>query len=497
MLRAVSRKAQLLLLGILVGLTVQTGTLRSLDTVRRLQWARSLWTSAPEVVDVWPAAGLVDRSGGLHAWWDVGQSLSFVPFDMLSVAVARAAGLPSASGGRVQRAVVGATYYPLFTGLCLAAAYWWLIGIGLSDSSATFGTLGLLFGSTLFYWTHGAQENSLMLLCALVASGGAAYFARTGRLRFAAISMAGLGYTALIRPQIFGVTGIGAAISLVAFHQDVRRLSRDVIRRAALIAAITLIAFVVIERVVHYSRFHEWHGWYMGYLGPYIAAHPEYPPNWPLSLPFVDGLIGQTWSRFSVFFFEPLLALPVLIWLFRKPVARPAVVVMIGLLVSLLVEIVAYARIDFWYGSNSWGPRYLTVPCEMCAALAVAVVASMWRALSRVERLAAGALIAFAVAIQLSSILLDDSLELVQDVAGRPVVVQRFVNLWHFFSTRDVSSLGWRLYPSGTPHITLFPWLGGLYLGSTYGTMALVVWLGLVVATLWTTAKVVRSAVTR
>ena len=497
MLRAVSRKAQLLLLGILVGLVVQTGTLRSLDTVRRLQWTRSLWTGAPEVVDVWPAAGLVDRAGGLHAWWDVGQSLSFLPFDMLSVGVARVAGLPSASGGRVQRAVVGATYYPLLTGLCLVAAYWWLMGIGMSASDATLGALALLFGTTLLYWTHGAQENSLMLLCTLVASGGAAHWARTGRPAFAVLSMLALGYTILIRPQIFGVTGLGVAMSLLAFYDDARRLARATLVRALVIAAATVLAFVVIERVVHYWRFHEWWGMYLGHLGPYIAAHPEYPPNWPLNLPFLEGFAGQTWSRFCVFFFEPLLALPLLVWLFRKPVPRPAAIVLIGLIVALFIEIVAYARIDFWYGSNSWGPRYLTVPAEMCCALAAALIASMWPRLSRIQRAAAGAVGMAAVAVQLSSVLLDDSLELMQNVPGRPIVVQRFLNLWHFFSTRDVSTLHWTSYPSGTPHITLFPWLGGLYLGSTYGTLTLGVWLCLTAAALWLTLKVVRSAVTR
>jgi hypothetical protein len=248
---------------------------------------------------------------------------------------------------------------------------------------------------------------------------------------------------------------------------------------------------------VHYWRFHEWWGTYLAHIGPYIAAHPELPAGWPLSQPFLEGFTAQLWSRFSVFFFEPLLLLPVLFLLFRKPVDRPAIVMMTGLIVTLLIAVVMYSKIQFWYGGNSWGPRYLTVPAEMCGALGAAVLASIWPRLSFAQTLAAGWLCGAAVVIQVSSVVLDDSLELVQNIAGRPVVIQRFVNLWHFVSSSDGTSLGWRLYPSGTPHITLFPWIARLYLGPAYGVLTLIVWLCLVASALWLTAKVVRSAASR
>ena len=495
MLWAVSRKARLFFLGILVGVVVQTGTLRSIDTVRRLQWTRSMWTDAPEVTDVWPAHGAMDSSGRLHAWWGVGQSLSFLPFDMLSVAIARTLGVSAESHDRAQRAVVGPTYYPLVTACCLVAAYWWLLGMGFTASQSTFGSLGLLFGTTLLYWTHGAQENSLMLLCALGAAGGAAHWCKTGRLRPAALSAAGLGYSLLIRPQAFAVAGLIVGITMLAFHANVRRLGRDVVRSAVVRAILILVAFALTERVVHYWRFHEVWGTVFRHYDKLIAAHPELPPGWPLNVPFLEGFAGQLWSRFSVFLFDPLLLLPLLLWAFRKPAARPIVVMTIGLAVTLLLDAAAHSNLDFWYGGISWGPRYITVPSEMIGALAAALLAAMWPRLSRAQRAAAVVLVAAAVAIQFSSVLLDDSLEEVQNIAGRPIVLQRFINLWHFFSTNDVTGLGWPVYPGGTPHLTLFPWLGHLYLGAKYGVLAMGVWLCLLAAALWMTARIVRSEI--
>jgi hypothetical protein len=494
MLRALSRKARLFALGVLVGLVVQTGTLRSVDTVRRLQWTRSLWTSAPEMSKPQPDFGAVDDSGRMHAWWGIGQSLSFLPSDVLSVAVARAAGLSAEPGGRLQRAVVSATYYPMVTGLCVAAAYWWLIGIGMSESQSTFGALALLFATTLLYWTHGGQENSLMLLCALAAAGGAAHWIRTGRQAFAAIATIGLGYSFLIRPQAIVIAGLVTACCFAALADKWREVPRAAIRRAAPLAAMILTGVVIFERVVHYARFHEFWGTYIQH---YRWFGVTLPPGWPLDLPFLDGFRGQTVSRFSVLYFEPLLLLPLLLPGRRRASPRSATVMLAGLAVTLLFNVVAYSKFDYWYGGASWGPRYITVPAEMLGALAVAMLAAAWPRLPAVRRFAAGGLVTAAAAIQFSSVLLDDSLEILQNVAGRPIVAQRFVNLWHFFWASDVSTLGWQLYPGGTPHITLFPWLGSVYLGSSYGAMALSAWLILMAATVWLTRAIVRTAVVR
>lgn len=473
---------RLLLVGVLAGIAVQSGTLRSIDTVRRLQWTRSLWTSAPEVVDTWPEFGLLDDSGHIHAWWGPGQSLLFVPSDMLSVAIVRASHVPAIYAGRVQRAVVGVTFYPIVTGLCVIAAFWWLSVIGLSISQATFGSLALLFGTTLLYWTQGGQENSLMLLLTLVSSAGAAHWAKTGNQKSAVLAMAALGFTILIRPQTFGGACIGVATSLIAFRAEWRRAPRGVITRGLAIACSILLAFVLCERAFHYWRFHELWGTYLGRFHTWVAAHPELPSNWPLITPFLEGFLGQTVSGASIFLFEPLLGLLLVVFLLFRKSAPPATpVVAAGLMVTLFVEIAAHAKLPFWYGGNSWGPRYITVPAEMCGALAVGVLASIWRQLSRMQKLAAGLIAAAAVSVQLSSVVFDDSLELVQAVRGTPLVVQRFNNIWKFLSTNDVQTLHWRSYPAGIPHVSLFPWVGRLYLGPTYGTVALWVW-GLIVA---------------
>src|ERR1041385_5687749 len=74
----------------LTAVVVQPGELGSIDTARRLQTTRSLWTAAPPVVDSdYPNFGIIGRDGRIFASYGIGQSLAMLPADITAATAMR------------------------------------------------------------------------------------------------------------------------------------------------------------------------------------------------------------------------------------------------------------------------------------------------------------------------------------------------------------------------------------------------------------------------
>src|ERR1700746_3469017 len=91
-MRACVANPQLLLalIAALLSLVVQSGELRSADTMSRPQTAHSFWTSEPPVFpNEYPEFGVHGRGGKLYDWYGIGQPLLLLPFDVVGSGIAR------------------------------------------------------------------------------------------------------------------------------------------------------------------------------------------------------------------------------------------------------------------------------------------------------------------------------------------------------------------------------------------------------------------------
>jgi hypothetical protein len=167
--------------------------------------------------------------------------------------------------------------------------------------------------------------------------------------------------------------------------------------------------------------------------------------------------------------------------------------------VMLVAAAAFHARLSFWPGGSSWGSRYVTVPAELGGCLAAALLAHAWKQVSTYFK-AVGVLgCVLAVVVQLSSVLLDVSVEQVQTIQRLPertlVVAERLSNLWAYWRADDPATLGWSNYPAGVPHLMLFPWMVRMYSASRTGHgLAFLAWAVLAAISVGGTLMVVRLA---
>src|SRR6202167_6815345 len=74
----------------LIAFVVQSVELGTSDTQHRLQTTHSFWTAEPPVFpQEYPEFGVHGRGGKLQSWYSIGQSLLFLPADVVGTYVAR------------------------------------------------------------------------------------------------------------------------------------------------------------------------------------------------------------------------------------------------------------------------------------------------------------------------------------------------------------------------------------------------------------------------
>jgi len=443
------------------------------DTLRRLQVTHSLWTDSPPVTakDRADNYGVIGLGGKVHAIYGIGHSLIMLPADVLATrATAR---VPAAVRDRLRVALVLLATFPLVSALILVAAAWFLVVLGFSEREAVLAAIGLQFATTLLNYTQVNQENSFLLLTALVGLGGQLRWALTGRLSAAVAGILALGFALLVRiTAAMDIAAVTGCTLFVAASVGIGRTSRGPAWRRALFAYLAACgaiyaAFLAMDRMYHFHRFGRWLGTYQHIMGEQLRAiHPELPPSFPFSTPLLVGVRGALFSpERSIFLFEPLLilalGLAVALWPRLSLLVRAVLATATGL---LAVYVFFYARYWAWHGASAWGDRYLTVPTQLVALLALAVLARHARDLGRPLRAAAAGLVALAVVIQLGSVVFWYLLEESQHAHGlgtRFTVAQRAVNIAAGILGRFRT---WQLVPEGStpqllePHFLVFRW---------------------------------------
>jgi hypothetical protein len=356
---ALGETARFFLLGVLLALLLSPGNL-FVDTEKRLQVSRWIWTDEPQVLesDTQFLNHLPGKNGQPMAQFGVGQSLVMLPADMICGALFGLKMTPQEM--KYREMVVYYLTFPLVSGLALARARrvsgWFLA----NASSADFATLAFALGSSFLIYLRDTQENMLMNLCVLGGIWHGLRWCKEGLLRNAAAMAVFLGFLLLIRVSTIAmVFPLVAVFGIAAAGNLWRDKRRSLVCGIVAIGAI-LVAFVVIDRVYHWHRFGEFTRTYAYYMIEQAKIY-GYGNNYPMGYPFWSGMRGFFLdTRKAAFLFDPLLVLAAIMLVvpLRHRMLRG---LLAASLVSLVLTACLYARSDFWHGDTSWGPRHLHV----------------------------------------------------------------------------------------------------------------------------------------
>src|SRR5205823_5802136 len=105
----------------------------------------------------------------------------------------------------------------------------------------------------------------------------------------------------------------------------------------------------------------------------YHKLNPALPPNYPWETPFRVGFLGPLLTpEKSIFLFDPLLVLTILVAAFAWKRFRPEVkAYLIAAFLLLLGYICFYAKYTVWSGDFAWGDRYVSTSVELVAFISV------------------------------------------------------------------------------------------------------------------------------
>ena len=418
------------LLGWLTGVVVEDGDLSSVDANRRLQMAKSWYSSLPEVVEKDTASfGVKGPDGVIRAWYGPGQAIVMFPSEVFSSWLVLALGLQGVLAEKIQHAFVVYTAFPIIAGLGCVAVFLMLQATGFTEKASLFGSLGLLYGSTFLQYTQVNQENSLLLLCFATSLWAGLRIGQGGGSAYGIALGFSTGFAALIRLTTLAETAAVFLLILILAWKQADGFQKAKPGIGSALGVFSL--FLILERLYHHHRFGDWTSTYFKF----------FKEQWPQLDPpgdFWNGVWGFMFSPSeSVWLFDPLAGLGVgflILGLLRKkiPVWSPLSLTALVSLGVLAVYVVFYSPISFWNGASAWGSRYTTTPMQILSALTAAWIWQNWSAFGKPTRILTSFFVAFALLAQTLSPLFWHNLEEIQ-LAARPepwgVLVQRGINV--------------------------------------------------------------------
>lgn len=235
--------------------------------------------------------------------------------------------------------------------------------------------LGFIFAFGTYAFPYGGMFFTELSCAALLCLASLLTFRgwREPSLRFAAFAGLALGFGFLVRPSMglfFPIFGFGNLI--VVAH---RRGLRESFRSGAAMAAGAL------PMGVAFAAFAWWR-----FGSPIDLGYPAVYQN----LPFVEGMSKQLVSPGKSFFvFAPITFFAFAGTARGWKTHRAETLLVLSIVV---VNFAFYARVPFWAGDNSWGPRYAVIVLP----LAVVLVAPLLNDRARLKPIAVAAVLGFA-----------------------------------------------------------------------------------------------------
>jgi hypothetical protein len=426
----------------LLAFVVQSGELGTADTMHRLQTTHWLWTSEPQVFpNEYPEFGLHGRGGRLYSWYGIGQSLLMLPADLVGTWIAHWRVFSDYSDDPAVRSIVVSYSTNILVNVLTALiAFRLLRQFRFSVRESVLGVLALMFCTTHLHYTQNMMENNYVMLLTLTGFSFQYEWLRTGIGRALLVGCLALGLNLLTRLTTgLDLMAAGFFLLLVLWSEKVR--GRELWGRLVTyckVAGPVYAFFLVIDRLYQFYRFGSFTNTYLSLYGQEQRLQdPTLPATFPWSTPFREGFLGALFKpEKSIFLFDPLLVLAILLLIFLWKRLSPEIRAYgLTTLLLLVAYISFYARYTYWSGDFAWGDRYVSTSAELAALLAVPLLLRYRENLSAWIWRSGVVLIAASLIIQLASLAFWLPLEIYQmETLGHPtfVIALRFKNIAAF-----------------------------------------------------------------
>ena len=450
----------------LLALCVQSGELGSADTMHRLQTAHSFWTSQPAVFpNEYPEFGVHGRGGKLYDWYGIGQPLLLLPFDIIGTGISKLSifDVYGDSDPTVRNIFVTYSVNTLISVLTALVCYRFLLLLGFDEAEAVAGVLALLFCTTHLHYTQNMMENNYIMLLTMTGFCFQFDWLRTGSKRSLMIGSAALGLNLLTRLTTgLDLIAVAAFLMLVIWFKKsfeatntfagtaapgrpVERSSTASFWKLSItyfkIAFPIYCLFLILDRLYQFYRFGNWTTTYVHYFTlEHRLQDPTLPAKYPWDTPFHVGFLGPLISpEKSIFLFDPLIILTILIALLAWRSLNPAVkAYIVAAFALVLAYICLYARYTVWSGNFAWGDRYVSTAAEMAAFISVPLLLKVRAQLGRPLCVLGIFLIGASLLIQLASLAFWLPLEIyqIEELGSKSVIWLRFKNIVAFALSR-------------------------------------------------------------
>jgi hypothetical protein len=413
----------------LAAFVVQSGELGSADTMHRLQTAHSFWTSEPAVFpQEYPEFGVHGRGGKLFDWYGIGQPLLLLPADVVGTYIEKLPIFEDYNGNdpSVRNIVVSYSTNILISVLTALVCFRFLRLLNFSTREAGAGVLALLLCTTHLHYTQNMMENNYIMLLTLSGFTFQYEWLLTGNRRALLLGSAALGLNLLTRLTTgLDLMAVAGFLLLVAWFER-----RGVWERAFAYAKTALpvyAVFLLIDRLYQYYRFGSFTNTYVHYFTVERRLQdPSLPATYPFENPFHVGFVGALFApEKSIFLFDPLLVLTILIAVLAWKRFRPEIrAYLVAILLLLLAYVSFYAKYTVWNDDFAWGDRYVSTTAEMVAFLSVPLLLRHRAELGKFVWKVGVGLIAVSAVIQLASLAFWLPLEIYQmETLGHPTFV--------------------------------------------------------------------------
>jgi hypothetical protein len=427
----------------LLAVCVQSGELGSADTMHRLQTAHSFWTSEPAVFpNEYPEFGVHGRGGKLYDWYGIGQPLLLLPFDVVGSYIENLSIFDSygTSDPTVRNIFVTYATNILLSVLTALICFRFLGLLGFDVAQSVAGVLALLFCTTRLHYTQNMMENNYILLLTLTGFCFQYEWLQTGSRRALLIGSSVLGLNLLTRLTTgLDLIAVGIFLLLVlGFEKAGKQKVWERLLDYFKIALPVYLFFLFLDRLYQFYRFGTWTDTYVHYFTLEHRLHdPTLPARYPWETPFHVGFLGPFISpEKSIFLFDPLIVLAIIVVVFGWKRFNPAVKsYTLAMLFLVLAYVCLYARYTVWSGDFAWGDRYVSTAVELAAFMSVPLLLKFRAQLGRVVWITGVFLIFASLVVQLASLAFWMSLEIYQgDDFGHPqwIVWLRFKNIVAF-----------------------------------------------------------------
>ena len=422
----------------LVGLTaflaafvVQSGELGTSDTTHRLQTTHSFWTSEPPVnPDDYPEFGIHGRGGRVYSWYGVGQSLLMLPADIVGTYVGNLALFDGYDDDPQPRSIVVSYSTNILVCVLATLVCFRLLGLlGFTANQRIAGALALLFCTTFLHYTQNMMENNYILLLTLTGLTYQYEWLRTGSRRALVAGSCALGLNLLTRLTTgMDLLAVGFFVVLVTLLTSVGGGGlRSRFGEYGKIALPVYAAFFLIDRLYQYYRFGSFFNTYLDvFAREQKMLNPDLPAAYPFETPFHVGFFGALFKpEKSIFLFDPLLVLTLLVALLAWRRFQPEIrAYLIAFAALLLAYITFYAKFAVWSGDFAWGDRYVSTSAQILAFMSVPLLMRHRADVDAIVWRIGLALVAVSAVVQVASVMFWCPLEIYQmETLGHPTFV--------------------------------------------------------------------------